>query len=528
MCCKNSWLWIICLLTISTLATAQVNSGNLRLNEQWNGNYTYTMFGNSLLAGPNQLSGYCDILESSSATLKFDSSLHIKKAYLYYAATGEVIKDVSLNDQPATFLINTTYAPAQTSNYSYFFAKADVTEIVKSQGEGEYTFSGLQGLNRTKSEYCYEAKKPGVMCPANGDLFAGWAVLVIFEDDQLPFNSISIFDGYHIVNTEFLPQMGVNTSDVSEASFSFLSWEGDTVGANEWITINGRPLENDLNSYPNQIFNQTNTFTNERPLWAMDLDYFQIDDYLDSTTRSLDIQMESSGTCADFTLLQVAVLSIENRLPNPSIELNSSQPNLCGFNDIELTFTVSNENTTEVLPAGIPIYFYEKVHARPLLDSVFTTQPLNPNETIEMTKTITLNEIRFDFTEIEAIINVNENGKPFTPELNPADNQSFIRVEEIGKIQLFFSNIFSPNGDGVNDSFYLLNRTECGKNISEFSLTIFDRWGNEVRKLTSIQEEWDGRQEKEKKSGLFLWSAEFTSSKTNKRYAQSGTVYSFF
>lgn len=47
---------------------------------------------------------------------------------------------------------------------------------------------------------------------------------------------------------------------------------------------------------------------------------------------------------------------------------------------------------------------------------------------------------------------------------------------------------FSPNGDGVNDLFLLKNG-----GLKDFSLQIFDRWGNIVFETTQSQTFWDGR-----------------------------------
>lgn len=52
-----------------------------------------------------------------------------------------------------------------------------------------------------------------------------------------------------------------------------------------------------------------------------------------------------------------------------------------------------------------------------------------------------------------------------------------------------FPNIFSPNGDGINDLFVPLS--DC--NFVEFEFLIFDRWGNLVFKTTDISNGWDGK-----------------------------------
>jgi gliding motility-associated-like protein len=52
----------------------------------------------------------------------------------------------------------------------------------------------------------------------------------------------------------------------------------------------------------------------------------------------------------------------------------------------------------------------------------------------------------------------------------------------------FIPNAFSPNGDGINDEFY-----GKGDYISDFEMTIFDRWGNLIFFSDDINKHWDGK-----------------------------------
>jgi gliding motility-associated-like protein len=62
-----------------------------------------------------------------------------------------------------------------------------------------------------------------------------------------------------------------------------------------------------------------------------------------------------------------------------------------------------------------------------------------------------------------------------------------IRVEVPSS--LVVPNVFSPNDDGVNDVFFLKVA-----NLSEMSMTIYDRWGHLVYQLTSNNNvAWDGK-----------------------------------
>ncbi|TXB64716.1 T9SS type B sorting domain-containing protein [Vicingus serpentipes] len=52
---------------------------------------------------------------------------------------------------------------------------------------------------------------------------------------------------------------------------------------------------------------------------------------------------------------------------------------------------------------------------------------------------------------------------------------------------IYVPNAFTPDGDGVNDVFYVY-----GKDIVEFELLIVDRWGEELFYTKDIDEGWDG------------------------------------
>jgi gliding motility-associated-like protein len=70
----------------------------------------------------------------------------------------------------------------------------------------------------------------------------------------------------------------------------------------------------------------------------------------------------------------------------------------------------------------------------------------------------------------------------------------------------FIPNIFSPNGDGINDIF-----TIRGERIEQVSLKIYNRWGNLVFMGNDVSPAWDGRwQGKECPIGVYYYTAEVT------------------
>ena len=65
------------------------------------------------------------------------------------------------------------------------------------------------------------------------------------------------------------------------------------------------------------------------------------------------------------------------------------------------------------------------------------------------------------------------------------EKQGAIEVEQ--EFNLYIPNAFSPDGDGVNDLF----RAE-GTGIREFTMRVYDRWGELVFETEDITKAWDG------------------------------------
>ena len=62
-------------------------------------------------------------------------------------------------------------------------------------------------------------------------------------------------------------------------------------------------------------------------------------------------------------------------------------------------------------------------------------------------------------------------------------------------------NAFSPNGDGVNDTY----RPKNYQNITEFKAMIFNRWGQCLYVWTDVNGEWDGTHKgKPVKDGVYF------------------------
>jgi len=53
---------------------------------------------------------------------------------------------------------------------------------------------------------------------------------------------------------------------------------------------------------------------------------------------------------------------------------------------------------------------------------------------------------------------------------------------------LLIPNVFTPNGDGINDEFFVTH-----KGFKDFALTIFNRWGQKLYTTEAASFRWDGR-----------------------------------
>ena len=90
-------------------------------------------------------------------------------------------------------------------------------------------------------------------------------------------------------------------------------------------------------------------------------------------------------------------------------------------------------------------------------------------------------------------------------------------------IDIYIPNIFSPNGDGVNDRLLI----SAGEDIQEIeSMQIFDRWGNQVFLNehflpNDLSEAWDGKMKgKTLNAGVFAFRmiARFRDQRMEVRY----------
>lgn len=90
-------------------------------------------------------------------------------------------------------------------------------------------------------------------------------------------------------------------------------------------------------------------------------------------------------------------------------------------------------------------------------------------------------------------------------------------LDFVPEIRWFMPNAFTPNGDGQNDGFFGKGYLE---GVTNFSMTIWNRWGEMVFETTSPTEEWNGRKMNTggmSPEGVYVYLVSFTGPRGQKQ-----------
>lgn len=415
-------LYFIFLLEI--LFPTLIKAQDISLFTQINGRYDFTFIGNTLNPSENTNFSPTFLYTQSSANLSLISNDRIERAYLYWAGSGAGDTQIKLNgidispDRLST--VNGTF-----SNFTYFSAFKDITTFVQSTGNGTYTLSDFD-INSLVSTYA-----------SNATQFAGWAILVVYENPSLTLNQINIYQGLEALspNPNAIPPL-IDTMTIqlnnlylisnTGAKIGFIAWEGDRfiqVSERLSFSANGTTniLSNPINP-SNNAFNGTNTETNATNLYNMDLDVYSIENYIVPGTTSATVSLQSGQ---DYVMLNTVVTKLNSQLPDATIVLENPI-STCNSREVTIDFTVSNLNSTEILQANTPITFYIGTQA---IATTYTQNiiPIGGSENGTITLTIPAT-IPLTFT-LTAVVDDTGNGTGIRPELNENNNSFQIEIE---------------------------------------------------------------------------------------------------
>ncbi|MGV3657254.1 MAG: T9SS type A sorting domain-containing protein [Chitinophagaceae bacterium] len=307
------------------------------------------------------------LANASSAQLSLPAGTNkIKYARLYWG--GRVSKNDNDNkdanlkkvkikyDNGVFGNITATSLDKKTDNDNVFYQSyADITSFVNTHKSGLYTVGDVVATEGSFS---------------GGGAYAGWSMLVVYENETMPYHSVRVYDGFievyddgsPAVQTVTLQNLDVpgNTLSSSDAWMSTMAWEGDgNLGADEknslgdFLKINGNYYSDAVNHVKN-LWNGTiskngkhvtSKFPNYKNQMGIDIDEFEIGSgyNIKPNDKSLTITF---GTEADQYFPSIAAFSI--RMKDPALSIDMTVQDLNGgklqVND-EMMYTVSGKNT---------------------------------------------------------------------------------------------------------------------------------------------------------------------------------------
>ncbi len=326
---------------------------------------------------------------SSTATLSLNSTDVIEKAYLYWAGSGDGDFEVNLNSDvitpDRTFSLFRVFGDL---TFTYFSAFKDVTSLIQTTGNGDYTISNL---DISQFEAFHFQRKTN---------FAGWAIVIIYKNDALPLNQVNVYHGLQGVPDELsITLSSLNVIDDNNSKVGFVAWEGDSGLATEEFRMNGTLLSNASNP-PNNIFNGTNSISGSSTLYNMDLDIYDIQNNIAIGDTTAEISLTSFQ---DFVMINTVVTKLNSQLPDATVSIDSIEKQ-CDSKTIVVNYTVSNLNSTTPLPAATPVSIY--INGQ-IFQTIVTSSEIpiggsiNSQITLVLPDTIALNfEIKFMVDDI--------------------------------------------------------------------------------------------------------------------------------
>ncbi|WP_396193931.1 gliding motility-associated C-terminal domain-containing protein [Flavobacterium sp.] len=434
-----------------------VRSQDISLYEQLNGTFDFTLMGNTLNLAENNFTNGPVTTTTSSASLNLSNDASVVRAYLYWAGSGDGDFNIKLNANNIT--------PDRTFSYqrnfdglvfTYFSAFKDITQLVQTTGNGNYTLSELD-----VSPYIslHLQRKTN---------FAGWAIVIVYSRPSLPLNQINIYDGLEGVPSELnITLNDLNVVDNLNSKVGFLAWEGDSGLATEEFRINGDLLFNALNPSSN-VFNSTNSVTGSTTLYNMDLDIYDIQNNIQIGDTEAEITLSSS---VDFVMINTVVTKLNSQVPDGRIAVTEVQRQ-CDSRSIIVNYTVSNADCTGPLPTETPV----SVYVDNLILEVFETNvPVPINGAVNGQITLMIPDTVPNDFELKFVIDDKGDGSGIVNEISETNNTFNTSVN------LITAPMFNPlpslescNEGFSQGTFDFSNYDDLVKTVTEDIATFFE------------------------------------------------------
>ena len=184
---------------------------------------------------------------STSSNLSLPAGSVVRFAGLYWGATStSAQRNRVLLRTPGAFgytsIVASTVdtAAGQANNYAGF---ADVTSLVASAGNGDYSVANIQAITGVAS------------------VWAGWSLVIVYENNTLPLRNLTVFDGYGLVTGS--PGVVINVSGFLTplsgpvvTRLGTVGYDGDRSLTGDTFSVNGTQIS-DANNPANNFYNST-------------------------------------------------------------------------------------------------------------------------------------------------------------------------------------------------------------------------------------------------------------------------------
>lgn len=264
-----------------------------------------------------------------------------------------------------------------------------------------------------------------------------------------------------------------------------------------------------------------------------------------TTITAVQILSLPSGEIANFTeaacipyCLPIKFIADKNRQVQSSWKINGKSignaPSTYCFADAG-TYTLSGKIIEDTTGCTSNVQFYFNAYTKPNADfGFYPTTPLELLDEVKFTADAKTNAgLRYQwYVDDEtrylgssaAVSHVFEQAGDYRVALVVKNAYACadtvvktIHVDE--DFDLYIPNTFTPNDDGLNDSFKASVRS-----VKQFQMKVYDRWGTEVFYCKSADEGWDGRFKDEPcKQDTYTWTIEL-STKAGQHVMRTGTV----
>ncbi|MCR6641271.1 MAG: gliding motility-associated C-terminal domain-containing protein, partial [Sporocytophaga sp.] len=258
-----------------------------------------------------------------------------------------------------------------------------------------------------------------------------------------------------------------------------------------------------------------------------------------STSGTYYIVGTNIAGCADTVSVNVEI--------NPLPVVVGNNQNVCGSGPIDLTdpkVTIGSStgliysywtNAAATIPVGDPkavstgTYYIEGTSQEGCKAIQQVTVTVSPLPVINMPSEFTFCPLTDPVFEIEAkgtggdtylwtpgnvaskILPVTEPGVyqlTLINSLTTCSVQKEVKVIEECAPEVFFPNVFTPNGDGKDDVYQIF-----GHHVENFNITIFNRWGEIIFQSNDLEKSWDGYYlDKIMEQGVYPWTVTYEGS----------------